>query len=585
MQHWPVSDGHFKALVYLQPGPNRLRLDFTSPRTLPPGGSAAHSSWININFLPLISSPPIQLCILVAKDSPETYDAVPERISKEGNGLATAVKKFRMAAYLWQAFTAEQMNRNGFGRRCYRYEEEWQLGSLTWRDQETNQMRNEAKIHVVRLDKTVAEIRDLDLAQQYEGAKRNGDLYSIAYDAVRERFRPSSGQPQYVSCMYLDSHWDNSVGTIRGHAALGGGDDSIKLAIFGSHCLQSYPTHLEEVVPAFSDCTRTDTNFVANDCGEAGSNWEAANIGIGAHLHETGHLLGCPHQESGVMLRDYTTFHRTFVCREAYSTRTKQQGQRLCLPQDECAWHRLDALRFRFHPCFQLPTDTSLASDTTVQVWAVDNGTVLVTAATGVAWIELFSDGDDVCHHWVEYCDPANSGPSAPRHIMLTEQSLRDRLPGDKRKGKLRIDIFSCGGERHEIADFSQLTGKEGRLKLPDGRPGFKSSKLGSSAMEGSQPQQLIFSTAWKQKERLRNVKVYHGTSLDGIEFFYETGHSELFGKRGGKPGGDDFPMDLMRGETILGFYVRAGYWIDGIQILTTTGRRSDLYGGSGGSG
>ena len=30
-----------------------------------------------------------------------------------------------MAAYLWQAFTAEQMNRNGFGRRCYRYEEEW----------------------------------------------------------------------------------------------------------------------------------------------------------------------------------------------------------------------------------------------------------------------------------------------------------------------------------------------------------------------------------------------------------------------------------------------------------------------------
>ena len=59
------------------------------------------SSWLNINYLPLNSAPPLQLCILVARDSPETYDAVPERIAKEGNTLATAIRKFRMAAYLW----------------------------------------------------------------------------------------------------------------------------------------------------------------------------------------------------------------------------------------------------------------------------------------------------------------------------------------------------------------------------------------------------------------------------------------------------------------------------------------------------
>ena len=128
---WPVCDSHFKALVYLQPGPNRLRLDFTSPKLSSPTGQLqTHSSWISINFLPLISSPPLHLCILVAKDSPETYDAMPERVQREGNNLATAIRKFRMAAYLWQAFTAEQMNRNGFGRRCYRYEEEWYVQSV-----------------------------------------------------------------------------------------------------------------------------------------------------------------------------------------------------------------------------------------------------------------------------------------------------------------------------------------------------------------------------------------------------------------------------------------------------------------------
>ncbi|KAK5105652.1 hypothetical protein LTR62_002629 [Meristemomyces frigidus] len=587
--HWPVSDSHFKALLYLQPGPNRLRLDFTSPKLSSTNGQMqVHSSWISINFLPLISSPPLQLCILVARDSPETFDAVPERIQKEGNGLSTAIRKFRMAAYLWQAFTAEQMNRNGFGRRCYRYEEEWQPGSLSWKDAEVGAMRNEAKIHVIRLPQSVAEIQDLNLAQQYGPATKKGDLFGIASEAVRAYFGPKPGQRQYVSCMFLDAHWDKKVGTVRAHAALGGGDDTIKLAIFGSHCLQSYPSHIEEVVPAFTDCTRTDTDHVANDCGESGSNWEAANIGIGAHLHETGHLLGCPHQESGIMLRDYVRLHRTFLTRESYSTRTKQQGLRLCLPKDECAWHRLDTLRFRFHPCFQLPADpaTAPSTDTSVQVWTVDNGTILITAATGVAWIELFPEGDDICHHWIEYLDQNNPGVGPPRQITLTEEKLREALPTEKRKKKLKFQIFSCGGNDHTVEDLSSLTSKTHRLKLPDGRQGFRSAKLGHSGLPASEPHELILGSCQKPSRLLRSIRIYSGQSLDGMEFFYEDGRAELFGKRGGKRGGDEFVLDTRRGEMLLGFYLRAGAWVDGVEVLTSTGRRSGVFGNAtGGSG
>lgn len=490
-----------------------------------------------------------------------------------------------MAAYLWQAFTAEQMNRNAFGRRVYRYEEEWQPGSLTWKDMETGQMRNEAKIHIIRLNKTVQEVQDLDIAQQYGPAKNKGDLYGMAMDAVKAYFGSRSGQPQYVSCMFLDSHWDKKVGTVRGHAALGGGDDSLKLAIFGSHCLQSYPAHLEEVHPAFTDCMQTDTDYVANDCNEAGSNWEAANIGIGAHLHETGHLLGCPHQESGVMLRDYVSLNRTFTCRESFSTRTKQKGQ-LCLPKDECAWHRLDTLRFRFHPCFQLPVDQPLIPDKSVQVWSVENGTALVTAATGVAWMEIYPEGDDVCHHWIEYLNDGQSPPATPRQVALTEQVIKDQLPSDKRKRKIRIKVFSCGGGDHEVDDISKLFSNAGKVKLPDGRPGFKSSQLGFSQMDGSKPQEVILGNCLKKSKLLLSVRVFAGDCLDGIEFVYEDGSTELFGKRGGKPGGSEFALDTRRGEMLFGFYVRAGWWIDGIQIMTTTGRRSEVYGkADGGSG
>ncbi|KAF2835968.1 hypothetical protein M501DRAFT_987910 [Patellaria atrata CBS 101060] len=575
---WPVCDSHFKALVYLQPGPNTIKLDFVSPKHTPHN---PHSSWTHINYLPLNNVPPLHLAIILAKDSPGTYDAVPERIQREGNGLETAIRKFRMAAYLWQAFTGEQMNRNNFGRRCFRYDEEWQQGTLTYHDTQTKTLRNEAKIHIIRSEKTVAEIRDLEIAQQYGPAKKKGDLFGIAMEAVKQHFRPEPNQVHYVSCMFLDSHWDPKVKTIRGHAALGGGDGQVKLAIFGSHALQSYPASIEEVVPAFSDCTRTDTKHVANDCSESGSNWEAANIGIGAHLHETGHLFGCGHQENGVMLRDYVRFNRTFTCREPFSTRTNTPGQRLCLMADECTWHRLDCLRFRFHPCFRIAIDPFSEFDDGLQVWSVANNEVVVTSKSGVAFAELFAEGDEFCRSWIEYLNTENS--ALPQQVTLNESDLRGRLPEKMQKKKLKVEIHGPSGAKHTIEDFSSLVSKNTRLKLPDGRMGFRGSKRGASQMQGSRPEEVVLESAMIFTKLMISIRVYHGMSIDGIEFYYEDGTSQLFGKRGGKPNGSEFTLDTRRGELLLGFYVRAGFWIDGIQIHTSLGNKSEIYGNAAG--
>jgi hypothetical protein len=554
-------------------------------------------------MMPPLASPPLQLVILLAKDSPGTFDAVPARMEKEGNGLETAIRKFRMAAYLWQAFTAEQMFRNKLGRRVFRMEEEWVTGTSNYRDRETGTMRSEAKIHVVRCDKTVAELRDPDLAQQNPNAKRSGDLFSIASEAVREYFKPLSGQKQYVSVLLLDAHWDKKAKLITGHAALGGGGGEVQLAIFGSQALQSYPSSIEEVVPAFSDCTLTDTNYVANDCNESGSSWEAANIGIGAHMHETGHLFGCPHQESGVMLRDYVTLNRSFTTREPYSTRTKSKGG-LVLPKDECAWHRLDCLRFKGHACFALPTDPPRAIDDSVQPWPVDNNNVIITAPSGVAYLEIFTEGDDLCHYWQEFGDGNGNGP-VQKQLVLTEQDLRGRLPEDRRKSKLKLSIKSIAGGGHEIEDFALLASKASRVKLPNGQLAFRSSKLGLSQMAGSSPMEVIFDSAIQQTKLLTQVRVFHGFALDGIEFVYEDSTSQLFGKRGGTPGGSEFNLgksclaftyfpnfepddfqDTRRGEYITGFYVRSGFWVDGIAIMTSLGRKSTVFGNiTGGSG
>jgi hypothetical protein len=542
---WPVTDSHFKALVYMLPGPNRIRFDFSSPKLANSGTSnPIHASHLTIHMLTPSNAPPLQLAILLGKDSPATFDAVPARIEREGNGLDAAIRKFRMAAYLWQAFTAEQMWRNKFGRRAFRFEEEWTTGTSNMRDRELGTMRNEARIHVIRSDKTVAELRDLNRAQQYDKATDKGALYGIAADAVKDYFKPHPRQKLYVSVLLLDAHWDTASRTITGHAALGGNVDNLHLAIFGSHCLQSYPTSFEEVVPAFTDCTPTDTKHVGNDCNDAGSSWEAANIGIGAHLHETGHLLGCPHQESGVMLRDYVNLNRTFLTREAYRSKTKSKGGQIS-QDEECTWHRLDCLRFRSHPCFRLPHDPPLNPDESVQAWPVDLGTVAVTAATGLSFLEIYGENDTECHTWIEY--PWENG-SAQRQVSVSEQELRNRLPEARRKGKLRVSIKSHGGGSLEIDDFHQLCSKQSAFRLPTVVPGlgkmaFRGKRLGLSQMEGSEPQDFLFSSTLRSDRVLSRIIFYHGFALDGMEFVYDDDSRQLFGKKGGKPGGDVFDM------------------------------------------
>lgn len=230
--------------------------------------------------------------------------------------------------------------------------------------------------------------------------------------------------------------------------------------------------------------------------------------------------------------QDYVTLNRSFTTREPYSTRTKSKGG-LVLPKDECAWHRLDCLRFKGHPCFTLPTDPPRFSDDSIQAWPVDNGNVVITAPSGVAYLEIFTPSDDVCHYWQEFGDGNGNGP-IQKQVILTEQDLRARLPENRRKSKLKVSIKSVAGGSHEIEDFALLASKASRVKMPNGQLAFRSSKLGLSQMERSSPMEVIFGSVVEQAKLLTQVKAYHGFALDGIEFVYEDSTSQLFGKRGG---------------------------------------------------
>jgi hypothetical protein len=167
-----------------------------------------------------------------------------------------------------------------------------------------------------------------------------------------------------------------------------------------------------------------------------------------------------------------------------------------------------------------------------------------VTAGSGVAYLEIFTQGDDLCHFWQEFGDGNGNGP-IQKQVILTEQELRGRLPENRRKAKIKLSIKSIAGGSHEVEDFNLLASKASRVKLPNGQPAFRSSNLGLSQMEGSQPEEVVFWSAIQQTKLMTCVRVFHGFALDGVEFVYEDSTSQLFGKRGGQPAGSEFNLGV----------------------------------------
>ena len=127
--NFPINAKFFKATIILTPGENKLTFvtDTNDIKT------------ISCYYTPLTQNKPIHLCLIVAKDSPLKFDSPASQIKKEGgNGINLAIKKLRVGARLMQAFTDEQMLRNGFGRRTMPFVEEYAMDTEF---RQSNEMR------------------------------------------------------------------------------------------------------------------------------------------------------------------------------------------------------------------------------------------------------------------------------------------------------------------------------------------------------------------------------------------------------------------------------------------------------------
>jgi len=121
--------------------------------------------------------------------------------------------------------TAEKMYEKGFGMKTFKVEKECRIikSSLT--------RRTVFNMHPERLWEYIA--RELTAGQNSKTQK---------YLA-------------FLSCTY----WDGQ--NLHGHVALGGGG----LALFGTGCLYTWPSKLEEVLPCFMNMAKVDTGTLLDD--------------------------------------------------------------------------------------------------------------------------------------------------------------------------------------------------------------------------------------------------------------------------------------------------------------------------------
>ncbi|KAJ1728902.1 hypothetical protein LPJ61_003794 [Coemansia biformis] len=234
-----------------------------------------------------------------------------------------------------------------------------------------------------------------------------------------------------VACLTLDSHWDPEAEIILGHGAYGSNSFGLGVGIFGSHTTHAWPACAEEIAEKFLDTTAIDTSILANDAGEGGEYWQAANIGMGALFHMAAMAMWIDSGPTGIIQRGYKHFSRAFMAKEPGHEGPIKQGD-----EGRAHLNRLSAVGLRHHPCLRMPGD--VISEMAVEfISATDDG-VVIHSKTGVILVEVLVNNKHCTH--MEYTAenfgrrqsgqiPAEADEAAavfPTQIALS----RDRLRG-----------------------------------------------------------------------------------------------------------------------------------------------------------
>jgi hypothetical protein len=405
-------------------------------------------------------------------------------------------------------------------------EEEWTADTLSRSFARQVTMQSTAKVHLIRTERTVAELQDLQKAQQNQSGTKRDELHQIFSEALQAHGGPFVSEVKpVVAGLILDSKYDARKDMILAHAALGAHNaNGLSLGIFGSHLTYSWPRFLEEVSDCLLDVSPPGDQ-VGNDNGECVSMWETCSVGQGAFLHEVGHAFSAPHT-TGIMARGYSRdWPKCFLSRAADCIHAGTKAIEPVTPDtpNNSRWDIRDQLRFVNLAHFRLPSDPIRNGDHPTFEIVDDDGIskVVISCEAGIGQI-LFNGAKELA--------PSVSNPQ--NKITYALEDLESRFDLQK---PLEVEVITMNG-KHMTRDVAKLFSSLSYIRVPG--YGFRLEKrsVGSENVNKTHWQWGVMLKKRRREGGLisaSKLDLKVGIVLDGVIVQYRDGSSIPCGPRG----------------------------------------------------
>lgn len=280
---WNVHNGEFKVIVELNKGENIIELAYEDQQR----------KTLLLNYTPRKTNLRVTPVYIICQGHDGCFQCPPD----VDNSIESATARIAIGSKLIQSITAEKLFESGVGRKTFQLEHEV----------------NPKKPECIVFRSTLNVNKARKMKQSELWAYFGRELMLSELGSNERKFLG------FISCTRFKgtdidkpmTH-DEIVNLTEAYAALGGGG----LALFGTACLYTWPTNVDEIISKFSDPTPVNSRRFMDDSGYRGTLAGCFATTLGSVFHELGHTFDLGHTKDGIMGRGFDSIDRVFVVGE-----------------------------------------------------------------------------------------------------------------------------------------------------------------------------------------------------------------------------------------------------------------------------